>query len=104
MPWPVYLAYKHLFPTGRQGATLRATLRWAVFVSFGLFIIILGLLWSNHVLARLWADTDSKTTLVKDLGLVWLWVFAGVTIVALIFRSTPFFNAMSIFGITLGVT
>jgi len=33
-----------------------------------------------------------------------LWLLAGVALVALIFRSTPFFNAMSIFGIALGVT
>ena len=58
----------------------------------------------NGVLARLWRDVPTKAAFFGDLGLVWLWVAAGVLLVAMIFRSTPFFNAMSILGITLGVT
>jgi lipoprotein-releasing system permease protein len=106
MPWPVYLACKHLFPTGR-GLTLRAVgkvLRITLIVSAILFAVLLGFLWWRGVLARLHLESPSVLALAGQLGLVWLWLALAVFMVTFIFHSTPFFNAMSIFGIVLGVT
>lgn len=106
MPWPVYLAFKHLFPTGRKGARISvgATLRRAFFIALGLFVPLVGFLWWNGVLARMHLQLHSSSAIAGDLFIVWLWLTAAVVFVAMIFRSTPFFHAMSILGITLGVT
>ena len=106
MPWPVYLACKHLFPTGR-GLTLRAlgrVLRFAALVSTVLFAVLLGFLWWRGVLARLHDDTPSLLALAGQLGFVWLLLALAVFFIAFLFHCTPFFNAMSILGIMLGVT
>lgn len=106
MPWPVYLALKHLFPTGRQGAraSIGATLRLAFFLALGLFCVLVAFLWWNGVLARMQQLLHSPQEIARELFVLWLWLTAAVTFVAMIFRSTPFFHAMSILGITLGVT
>jgi len=106
MPWPVYLACKHLFPTGR-GLTARAlgrVLKFSLIVSAILFALLLGFLYWRGVLARLSGDYHSLPALIWQLGLVWLWLVLGVFFVAFLFQCTPFFNAMSILGIMLGVT
>ncbi len=106
MPWPVYLAFKHLFPTGRKGAraSLGATLRLAFFLALGLFCLLLAFLWWNGVLGRMRLLLHSPSAVVEGMLILWLWLTVAVAFVALIFRSTPFFHAMSILGITLGVT
>ncbi len=106
MPWPVYLAFKHLFPTGRRGAraSVAATLKLAVVLALGIFVLLVGFLWWNGVLARMHAQFQSWSDIAKDMLVLWLWVTLVVAFVAMIFRSTPFFHAMSILGITLGVT
>jgi len=106
MPWPVYLALKHLFPTGRR---VRAASGWramalAVGVSTISFIVLLGFLWWRGVLSRLWAESPSFWPMAGQFGLVWLYLTLGAVFIAAIFRCTPFFNAMSILGIMLGVT
>ncbi len=106
MPWPVYLACKHLFPTGR-GLTWRAMRRVcliAVVVSAVLFGSLLCFLWWRGVLTRLHLHNPSTLALAGQLGLVWLWLAFAVFVVAFLFHCTPFFNAMSILGIMLGVT
>ncbi len=107
MPWPCYLALKHLFPTGRRaaGASGRAVVRMAVIIATVLFLLLLGFLQWNGTLQRLHSFNNlGMGDLVRHLGLVWLWLTVVAVVVALVFRSTPFFNAMSIMGITLGVT
>ena len=107
MPWPVYLALKHLFPTGRRasGASGWAVLRTAVISATGLFLVLLAFLQWNGALKRMHEYNYLGTgALIGHLGLVWLWLSLVAVLVALIFQSTPFFNAMSIMGITLGVT
>jgi len=106
MPWTVYLAFKHLFPTGRRGRSVSGwrALGLAVGLATVLFIVLLGFLWWRGVIAHLRDASPSFLSLAGQLGLVWLYLTLGVVFVAAIFRLTPFFNAMSIFGIMLGVT
>jgi len=107
MPWPVYLAFKHLFPTGRRaaGASARRVLLLAVSISTVIFVGMLVVLWQNGALGRLHAyKYTGLGSMLGHLGLVWVWLTLAAAFVALIFRLTPFFNAMSIMGIVLGVT
>ncbi|HVU37985.1 MAG TPA: ABC transporter permease [Opitutales bacterium] len=106
MPWPVYLAFKHLFPTGRRGAraSLGVTLLWSLALATVFFIVLLGFFGWSGVLGRMRMQLGSVGAIANDMLILWLWLLAVVAFVAMIFRSTPFFHAMSILGITLGVT
>jgi len=106
MPWPVYLAFKHLFPTGRglSWASVRASLKIAVIGSTGFFLLLMAFLWWNGALARIYTEFSTKLDFAEHLAGVWFYLTAGVAFVVILFRCTPFFNAMSILGIMLGVT
>jgi lipoprotein-releasing system permease protein len=111
MSWPFYLARKHLFPTGR-GLTVHGVgraLRHALIIATVLFAILVCFMWWRGVFSqiltpRLDVIPPTKMELAGDMGLVWLWFVVVFFTIMFIFRCTPFFNAMSIFGITLGVT
>jgi len=76
----------------------------AVGISTVTFIVLLGFLWWRGVMSRLWNESPSFWPLAGQFGLVWLYLTLGAVFIAAIFRCTPFFNAMSILGIMLGVT